>query len=79
MLGQLGHRLPQSARVLLGDEHRQTEDAGAAHEHRGVAGDRVELAHRLPEGLLDVDDDERGAVALEDPAHTVTSSGAPAP
>ena len=78
MLGDLGHGLPEPARVLLGHEHGHAENARSLHEHGGVVGDGVELPHRVPERLLDVDDHERGAVALQRATHAATSSGAPA-
>ena len=65
MVGHLGHGGAQALRVLLGDQHRQAHDAGRLHQRRGAAGDVVEPVDAGPEGLLDVDDHDRGPVALE--------------
>ncbi len=46
------------------DEDRDTERLGAADEDRGARGRVLEPGDGLAEGLLDVDDDEHGAVAL---------------
>jgi hypothetical protein len=63
--GDLGDRVAQAARVLLGDHDGQAERASPLDEDRDLAGDVVEARHRLAEGLLDVDDHQRGARAVE--------------
>ncbi len=65
MLGHLGHRGAQAARVLLGDHQRQIQDACGADEHAAALGHAVEVEHRLAEGLLDVDHHQRRAAAVQ--------------
>ena len=67
VLGHLGHRAPEALRVLLGDHHRQPEDARPAHQRGGVGRHRVEVEHGRPERLLDVDDHQGRAAAVEHP------------
>ena len=62
---ELGHRVPQPARVLLGDDDRQVQRAGALDQDRGAVDDGVEPVDRRAEGLLHVDHHERRARGVE--------------
>ena len=63
---------PQPLRVLLGDDDGHIHRLGAANERPGRGDDPLEARDRLPEALLDVDDDERRTLRVELGAHPAT-------
>ena len=64
-LGQLGDRVPEALRILLADDHGCAEDREALDQDAAVAHDLVEPVDHRPEGLLDVDHQQRGLVGTQ--------------
>ena len=59
---------------MLGDDHGDPEGASALDRITVSRSTSSKPFHRLPEGLLDVDDDERHTLAIQDAvAHDTTA------
>ncbi len=70
MLGDLGNRVPEPFRILLGREHGNAERRGTLHQHGHRTRDPLVLVQDGAIGLLHVDDDDDRGVAVEEPRVT---------
>src|SRR5215211_519243 len=76
VLGHLGYGAPEALWVLLGRDDREAEYLRALDEDRGVVRHALEVGHRGPERLLDVDHHQRSPLDVEHPLRHRTASRA---
>ena len=63
--GDLRHRRAQALRILLGDQHGQSQGPRGLHQHGNVVRHPLEVEHHRPKCLLHVDHGKRRSSSIE--------------